>query len=194
MAVTQHDVRLGEVYYRYLLELARDKVGSTIRYGALVARAKRDFPDDDIVKSAIPISIGKRLLMIEEFCTGHGYPNLACLAVNAKGRPGIRYTNNWAEEMAAVAAFVWTSVEAEWGIHVEGWRLAAAAAPKLVTQTRADAEAAFVAHWRADLLATPPRYPKRIENAPKEAIIRMIEKGHDPADAFTAELFPDEEN
>jgi hypothetical protein len=31
-----------------------------------------------------------------------------------------------------------------------------------------------------------------LENGPKEAIIRKIEKGHDPADAFAAELFPDE--
>lgn len=194
MAVTKHDVRLGEIYYRYLLGLARDRVGSTIRYGALVARAKRDFPDDEIVKSAIPISIGKRLLIIEVFCTEHAFPNLACLAVNAKGRPGARYINNWEQEMSLVAAFNWTTVEAEWNLHVEGWRLAATSAPRLVRRTRVDAEAAFMAHWRADLLKTPPRYPQRIENAPKETIIRMIGKGHDPADAFTAELFPDEEN
>lgn len=194
MAVTKHDVRLGEIYYRYLLEMARERRGATIRYGELVARAQRDFPDDDIVKGAIPIAIGKRLFMIEEFCTGHAYPNLACLAVNAKGTPGDRYTHNWADEMAAVVAFDWTSVEAEWGLHVEGWRLAAAPAPKLVKRSPDDTDKAFVAHWRADLLGTPPRYPKRIENKQKDAILKMIAKGHDPADAFSAVLFPDEEN
>lgn len=43
MLITQHDVRLGEIYYRYLLELARDHAGAAIRYGDLVKRAKRDF-------------------------------------------------------------------------------------------------------------------------------------------------------
>ena len=98
MAVTQHDVRLDEIYYRDLLALARDHVGATIEYGELVKRAKRDFPDDDIVKGALPRSIGKRLFVIEDFCIENNLPNLACLAVNQRGIPGESYTNNWAEK------------------------------------------------------------------------------------------------
>lgn len=188
MAVTQHDVRLGEIYYRYLLELARDQVGATIEYGELVKRAKRDFPDDDIVKGALPISIGKRLFVIEDFCTDNKLPNLACLAVNKQGIPGDSYTNNWAEEKARVAAFDWTTVEAVWNLHIERWRKAA---QRLVRRGRTEAEAMFTAHWRESAKATVPPYPARIDNAPKEAIIRMIVKGHDPADAFAAEFSPD---
>lgn len=80
MAITRHDVRPGEIYYRYLLTLALEKAGATIPCGDMVKRAKHDFPEDEIVQNAIPISIGKRLLIIEDFCTKHGYPNLAFLA------------------------------------------------------------------------------------------------------------------
>ena len=46
----------------------------------------------------------------------------------------------------------------------------------------------FTAHWRASAKEAAPPYPSRIDNAPKEAIIRMIAKGHDPADAFAVEF------
>ncbi len=190
MAITVHDVRLGEIYYRYLLELARAEVGGTICYGDLVKRAKRDFPDDEIVSGAIPISIGKRLFMIEDFCIENNLPNLACLAVNRNGAPGKSYTNNWMEEKACVAAFDWTSVESVWDLHVLGWRKAA---QPLVKRSIAEAETAFRAHWIEDSKSNAPKYPRRIENNPKEMIIRMISKGHDPADAFSAILFPAEE-
>ena len=47
---------------------------------------------------------------------------------------------------------------------------------------RAQAEKIFVTTWRADLDADPRRYPSRIDNASKEAIIRSIQRGM-PGDA-----------
>lgn len=188
MPVTQRDVRLGEIYYRYLLELAQDAAGATIRYGELVARAKKHFPEDPLVKGAIPISIGNRLLIIERFCTENGLPNLACLAVNAGGTPGEAYIHNWREEMARVAAFDWSSVETEWGMHADAWREAAKAKPKLVKRDIKIAEALFTSHWKADAAKTPPLYPNRIDDKPKDKIIALIVKGHAPAYAFAAVL------
>ena len=43
--------------------------------------------------------------MIEIFCTTHALPDLACLAVNASGRPGPGYTHDWEEEKLRVARF-----------------------------------------------------------------------------------------
>lgn len=189
MAVTLRDVRLGEIYYSYLLQLASEAEGATIRYGELVARAQRDFPDDPLVKGAIPISIGNRLLIVERFCIEHALPNLACLAVNASGQPGAAYIHDWPAEMARVAAFDWSTVEAAWNLHAQAWRVAATPKPKLVKRTREEAEQMFVEHWRADLKNTPPRYPPRIDDRPKEAIIQHIAKGHAPAPAFGAGLF-----
>lgn len=54
--------------------------------------------------------------------------------------------------------------------------------------SREEAEKIFVATWRADLSAVPRRYPDRIDNGPKEAIIRLIQRGADPATAFSAHL------
>jgi hypothetical protein len=189
MKVTLRDVRLGEIYYRYLLELARDKVGMTIRYGELVARAKQDFPDDPLVRGAIPISIGNRLLIIELFCTENSLPNLACLAVNASGRPGDKYRKNWEDEMARVAAFDWTDVEVAWGLHVDAWRIAAMPKPKLIRRSPEEAGRLFTSHWKNDAAQSSPRYDASMENRPKENILTLIGKGHQPSAAFAAVLF-----
>lgn len=189
MAVTQRDVRLGEIYYRYLLELAQQAAGATIRYGELVARAKNDFPEDPLVKGAIPRSIGNRLLIIERFCTENDLPNLACLAVNASGKPGKAYIHNWPVEMARVAALDWSSVETAWGIHADAWREAAKPPSKLVKRAKEIAEALFTSHWKADAANTPPLYSTEMDNKPKDKIIALIMKGHAPAYAFAAVLF-----
>ncbi|MGF6872223.1 hypothetical protein [Paraburkholderia sp. MM5477-R1] len=184
MKISAYDVRLGEIYYRYLLELARDSAGATIRYGELVERAKRDFPDDELVQSAIPLSIGKRLLMIEMFCAKHELPNLACLAVNASGQPGRGYKANWEEEKERVAKFDWESCEQDWAMHVNEWRTAAQRPPKLVKRSREDAETEFMAHWHADAASEKPLYPNRLDNHIKEEILKALVKGHRPEDAF----------
>ncbi len=64
-------------------------------------------------------------------------------------------------------------------------RISATPAPT-TRYSREEAEKIFVATWRADLSAVPRRYPDRIDNGPKEAIIRLIERGADPATAFSA--------
>jgi hypothetical protein len=184
MKITAYDVRLGEVYYRYLLELARERAGATIRYGDLVERAKAEHPNDELVQSAIPLSIGKRLLMIEMFCAKHGLPNLACLAVNASGRPGPGYKGNWEEEKLRVAKFDWESCEQDWAMHVDEWRAAAQKPPKLIKRSRDEAEKEFTAYWRADAASGSPQYPNRLDNDTKEQIIKAIEKGHAPEVAF----------
>jgi hypothetical protein len=188
MTITAYDVRLGEVYYRYLLESARECVGETVRYGELVDRAKTDYPNDELVQSAIPLSIGKRLLMIEIFCAKHGLPNLACLAVNASGRPGSGYSHNWEEERRRVANFKWETCEQQWAMHVDELRTAARKPSKLVKRSRTEAESEFTTYWRADAASKEPVYPKHLENGIKEQIIKAIEKGHTPEIAFQIAL------
>lgn len=184
MRVSVHDVRLGEIYYRYLLELALTQPGATIRYGALVQRAKVEFPDDAIVQSALPRSIGKRLLMIETFCAGHQLPNLACLAVNGSGLPGAGYRRNWHEERRRVASFNWNLGQQGWATHVDTWRAAASKAPKLVKLSDKDRDRVFTEHWRADAASANSLYPQRIDDRIKDQILKDIQKGHAAADAF----------
>ena len=42
--------------------------------------------------------------------------------------------------------------------------------------------------WRLGVLNHPDLYPKRLDNSPKEAILRLISKGADPEDAFLTVL------
>jgi hypothetical protein len=182
--LTAADVRLGEVYYRYLLELAREHPGAAVEYGQLAARAKKDFPDDEWVKGATAIGIGRRLLVIEMFCTRHELPNLACLVVNKKGEPGSSYRRNWEEDKRLVAAFDWQSCEHDWVMHIDALRKATLKPAKRVRRTRPEAEKLFTEHWNADAASESPQYPAHIDNKPKEAIIRAIERGYAPEEGF----------
>ncbi|SAL00191.1 hypothetical protein AWB80_07812 [Caballeronia pedi] len=185
---TLHDVHLGEIYYRYLRELAREHSGKTIRYGELVARAKAEFPDDPIAQNAIPTSIGNRLLTIEVFCTKHGLPNLACLAVNGSGGPGEGYKKNWEEEKRRVAEYDWSEAEHEWAMQVSEWRAAALPPPPRVKRTAEEAGRVFTDHWRADAASGNPLYPNRMNNAMKDKVLKALEKGDAPAVAFEPAL------
>lgn len=57
-----------------------------------------------------------------------------------------------------------------------------------VRYDRREAEEIFLQAWRADLSAVPRRYPDRIDNAPKENIIRMIARGVAADTAFSTVL------
>jgi hypothetical protein len=182
--LTEYDVRLGEIYYRYLLELARDRPGATIEYGQLVARAKADFPDDELAQGATAVGIGRRLLVIEMFCTKHGLPNLACLVVNKRGQPGISYRRNWEEDKRRVAEYDWQSCEQAWVVHIDELRKAAQKLPKRVRRSREEAVKLFMEHWKADAASENPKHPNRIDNKPKEAIIVALKGGYSPEEAF----------
>lgn len=182
--MTDYDVRLGEIYYRYLLELARDRPDATVEYGQLAARAKAEFPDDELAQGATAVGIGRRLLVIETFCATHGLPNLACLVVNKDGEPGDSYKRNWEEDKRLVAAYDWQRCEQDWVIHIDALRKATQKPPKRVKRSRPEANKLFTEHWRADAASESPKYPKHIDNKPKEAIIVAIEKGYSPDEAF----------
>jgi hypothetical protein len=184
---TLHDVHLGEIYYRYLRELALDHPGKTIRYGELVAQAKAEFSNDPIAQNAIPMSIGNRLLTIEAFCRKHGLPNLACLAVNASGEPGDGYTKNWEEEMRRVAEYDWSKAEHEWAMQVNEWRAAATPLPR-VKRTTEEAGKVFTEHWKADAASGNPLYPRRMNDDLKDKVLEALKKGDPPAVAFESAL------
>jgi hypothetical protein len=189
MAITLDDVRLGEIYYGYLLELARTSPGATVRYGALVERAKAEYPDDEIVQGAITTNIGRRLDLVNAFCRKHELPDLGCLAVNATDKPANTYDKflQWEEEKAKVAAFDWASVDLLWQAHVTAERKSAT---PLVKRPREEAEKLLRMHWVGRNNQTPPKYPARIDNTQKELILRALQRGVDPDSAFDDVLFP----
>lgn len=111
-------IHVGSKLYEVLVQHARTHPGTPIRYGDLLKGCRERFPDDDIVKRAVPIGIGMKLLFVKSFCDKHDYPNLACLAVNQTGRPGESYEGNWELNMLAVANFDWSNASAQLAIYV----------------------------------------------------------------------------
>ena len=115
---TINDIHVGSRLYEALVQHAAMHPGQAIRYGDLLAACRQAHPEDAIVGRAVPIGIGMKLLFVQAFCDKHGYPNLACLAVNATGRPGPAYPGNWEQDMLAVAAFDWSQAPANLAIYV----------------------------------------------------------------------------
>lgn len=115
---TINAIHVGSALYEVLVQHATDFPGTAIRYGELLAACRARNPDDAAVQRAVPIGIGMKLLFVQAFCDKHGYPNLACLAVNQKGRPGVSYPGIWDEDMRAVAAFDWSQAPTQLAIYV----------------------------------------------------------------------------
>lgn len=109
---TVNDIRVGSALFAALVAHAREKPGQTVFYGDLLHQARMRFPENAEVERAVPIGIGMKLLFVQSFCEAHGYPNLACLAVNKGKRiPGLAYPGDWEREMREVAGFDWDAVQ-----------------------------------------------------------------------------------
>jgi hypothetical protein len=127
---TINDIHVGSKLYEVLVQHAKAYPGTPIRYGDLLRECRRLYPDDAVVKRAVPIGIGMKLLFVQSFCDKHGYPNLACLAVNQSGKPGAAYPGNWELDMLAVANFDWSNAPAQLAIYVAEATVRAAPARK----------------------------------------------------------------
>jgi len=119
--ITVISVALARLYFAVLLEHLKAQLEQpehvrdiTIRYGKLVERTRQAYPDAPYIEAAIATNVGTRLLVVQLICERLRLPNLACLAVNATGRPGIAYQNarDWDTDKAAVLAFDWDEVSA----------------------------------------------------------------------------------
>lgn len=134
---TVNDIRVGTRLFAVLVHHAHANPGTTIYYGDLLAQARAANPDDAEVQRAVPIGIGMKLLFVQAFCEAHGYPNLACLAVN-KGKhiPGVSYPGDWEREMRDVAAFDWAGVQSVLDTYV-GAAIVAATPLRRISETEA---------------------------------------------------------
>lgn len=189
--ITVISVALARLYFTVLLahlkaELERPEAGRdiTIRYGKLVERTKEAYPDAPYIEAAIPTNVGTRLLVVQLICEKLRLPNLACLAVNATGKPGIAYQNarDWDSDKAAVLAFDWSQVGADIAnaFDIEA-REAAQRAVKPQARTLSEADARELL-WKASK-ANPGAY--QVDIYQKEAMIKLIMKGLPVDEAYT---------
>lgn len=177
---TPTDVHLARFYYDILLEHASTNPGQAIRYKEVLDRTKRAHPNDEIVQSAIPVSMGRRLEVIVQFLGEHQLPPLTCLAVNESLQPGSSYrpvNGSWQADMEAVSRHDWSRWRGQWDRHVETARKAA-----VPLKRRKEQEARTLVH-EAYVAGMIPK----LSLALKEQLVERLREGLTVADAM-AEL------
>jgi hypothetical protein len=198
---TRISLHLASLYWPILMQVAQDNQNrhvqdfSLIQYAKLIDEAKARHPNDRVAENAIPVSIGKTLDPINWFCRENDLPNLSCLAVDAKGKPGIGYmrNNNWEEEKAAVAAHNWAECDVQFVGALtarfaaleakEAAKAAVKAQGKTKNITEGEARTLLSAWWYAN----PSAYSK-ISDYQRKDMIKLIRKGVAPGEAVATVL------
>ena len=181
--ITIISVALARLYFAVLLEHLKAQLEQpdhardiTIRYGKLVERTRQAYPDAPYIEAAIATNVGTRLLVVQLICERLRLPNLACLAVNATGKPGIAYQNarDWDSDKAAVLSFDWSQVGADVAnaFDVEAKEAAQRAVkPRTRAVSEDDARQALYDASRAN----PDAY--KVDYYQREAMVKLIMKG-----------------
>ena len=175
---TLNDIEVGSRLYEALVQHARATRGAPIIYGDLLALARSLHPDDEVLRRAVPVGIGMKLLFVQAFCEANGYPNLACLAVNRqRQRPGPGYKGDWEADKRAVAAFDWSMADARLPAFASATRAALPAPP--VRLTEAVARDNLFAHFRAHREAYAT-----VTLSDREEIVNLLREGVDEDSAL----------
>jgi hypothetical protein len=175
---TLNDIEVGSRLYEALVQHARATQGAPIIYGELLALARSQHPDDEVLRRAVPVGIGMKLLFVELFCATNGYPNLAGLAVNRqRQRPGPGYKGDWEADKRAVAAFDWSTADARLAEYAGATR--AAMPKKAVRITEAAARDMLYAHYSANKSAYAG-----VTLTDREEIVNLLREGLDADSAL----------
>ncbi len=181
-AFTFNDIEVGARLAEALVRQATSLRGMPITYGDLLTLARSLHPKDEVLGRAVTVGIGPKLLFVEAFCAAHGYPPLACLAVNRETlRPRPGYQGDWEADRRAVADFDWRAADAQLPAYVESMRARVPARFKPRKERPADVAwyAYFCSHRAAcDKLGTED----------KQEIINQLMAGLDPETALARVL------
>ena len=175
---TLNDVEVGTRLYEALVHQARSTGGEPIEYGELLTLARSLHPKDAVLGRAVPVGIGMKLLFVEAFCSQHGCPNLACLAVN-KGsqRPGPGYKGDWEADRRAVAGFDWSAASAQLPLYADTIRATVPA--RLKPRGERPADVAWYAYFCSHRAAC-----QKVTQEDKKEIINLLMAGLDPETAL----------
>jgi len=179
---TFNDIEVGARLVEALARQATSLRGMPITYGDLLTLARSLHPKDEVLGRAVPVGIGPKLLFVEGFCALHGYPNLACLAVNQKtSRPGPGYRGDWELDKRAVAGFDWRAADAQLPAYVDAMRAKVPARFKPRKERPVDVAwyAYFCSHRAACEKLTPED---------KQEIVNQMMAGLDPDTALARVL------
>lgn len=176
--LTATDLEIGWIYYRILIGNAR--TGKMISYGDLVALAKAQHPENEIVQRAIALSAGRRLDAVRVFTNERGYPDITSLVVNgATGEVGAAFGTDPVAQRAEVAAFDWTSVDEQFGDFISDRR---ADLPVKRKKVKLDEAKRLIWSFFKEHETSLPKSIKL--DGPR--LREMVMDGHSVADAFEA--------
>lgn len=175
---TPNDIEVGSRLYEALVKYAKETKGAPIFYGDLLALARSLHAADAVLKRAVPVGIGKKLLFVEAFCMANGYPNLACLAVNrGRRKPGPGYTGDWEFDKRAVAAFDWSNADARLATYASETR--AALPQKLRPRKEGEARQLWYVYFSVNRTACA-----EVTLIDKQEIVNLIMEGLEPDGAL----------
>ena len=179
---TFNDIETGARLVEALIRQATSLRGMPITYGDLLTLARSLHPKDEVLARAVPVGIGPKLQFVESFCAAHGYPNLACLAVNRETlRPGPGYQGDWEADRRAAAGFDWSASDAHLGAYVEAMR--AKVPPRFKPRKERPADVAWYAYFCSHRQACETLTPED-----KQEIINQMMAGLDPEAALARVL------
>ena len=180
--LTLNDIEVGARLVEAMARQASSLRGMPITYGDLLTLARSLHPKDEVLGRAVVVGIGPKLLFVEGFCAAHGYPNLACLAVNRESlRPAANYKGDWEADKRAVAGFDWREAEAKLAAYVEAMR--AKVPPRFKPRKERPADVAWYAYFCSHREACEKLTPDD-----KQEIINQMMAGLDPETALARVL------
>ncbi|QOY92792.1 hypothetical protein IM543_14410 [Massilia sp. UMI-21] len=177
-----NDIAVGARLVEALIRQASTLRSMPITYSDLLTLARSLHPKDEVLGRAVPVGIGPKLLFVQGFCAVHGYPNLACLAVNRETLlPGPGYEGDREADRRAVAGFDWSVADAQLAAYVDAIRSKVPARFKPRKERPADVAwyAYFCSHRAACEKLTPED---------KQEIINQMMAGLDPEAALARVL------
>ena len=175
---TFNDIEAGARLVTALVRQAAALHGMPITYRDLLTLARSLHPKDEVLGRAVTVGIGPKLLFVEAFCAQHGYPNLACLAVNKETlRPRPGYQGDWEAERLAVAAFDWRAANTQLAAYVEAMRARVPA--RFKPRKERPADVAWYAYFCSHRSAC-----EKLNAEDKQEIINQMMAGLDPETAL----------
>ena len=179
---TFNDIEVGARLVQALARQATTLRGMPITYADLLTLARSMHPKDEVLGRAVVVGIGNKLLFVEAFCAMHGYPNLACLAVNRETmRPGPGYQGDWEADKRAVAGFDWRAADAQLTDYVDAMRAKLPA--RFKPRKERPADVAWYAYFCSHRAAC-----EKLGSEDKQEIINQMMAGLDPETALARVL------
>lgn len=185
---TAVDLDLALAFHAVLVRHAPK--GTPLTYGELVDEARALFPDNETVRKAIPVSVGRRLDFVRAFAEQRGLPDLTALVVSkVTGECGAGFNGSESPEAARarISAFDWTGVAEAFAGDVEEARTRVLP-PKSRSKPASGASKPLpydkaAALMSAYYMANKSSLPADVRAA-REKIIDLIRAGASAEDAF----------